>query len=80
MRRRAYRVRRISVVIAAGDKRTLCGHGTNGLVLFVRHETQIGEYHETRKETGEAVDGRRDQAIAVTAKQIDLYTIYATRE
>jgi len=42
-------------------------------MLFVRHETQISEYNKTGKKTGEAVDGRRDQAVAIQRKYKLIY-------
>jgi len=33
-------------------------------MLFMRHETQVGEYYESREETGETVDGSRDKTVA----------------
>lgn len=45
------------------------------LMLFVRHETQVCEYYESRKETGEAVNSRRNQTITENTHYLHVYTI-----
>jgi hypothetical protein len=47
-------------------------------MLFVRHETQISEYNKTGKETGEAVDGRCDQAVATRENTKFMQFYYCT--
>jgi len=49
-------------------------------MLFVRHETQISEYNKTGKETGEAVDGRRDQAVAIYRESTSFMQFYCTNQ
>ena len=42
---------------------TLIGHSVDGLVLGLGHVAEVGEDHEAREETREAVDRRCDLEI-----------------
>lgn len=44
-------------------------------MLLVRHETQVCEYYESRKETGETVNSRRNQTITEN-KHVNIVHVY----